>query len=105
MASTDGDLANEAQLSNEMSRGTQAREILEHDLMREAFEVIEAKAIKEWKSNESLEGREKCHLMLKAMEQLKGHLSEVMLTGRLASLQLEARRNRIQKLKEWISDF
>jgi len=105
MASSDGAIANEAQLSKEMTRGQQARELLEHELMREAFEAIEAKVISEWKTNENQEGREKCHLMLKAMEQLKGHLSEVMLTGRLASLQLEARRSRVQKLREWISEY
>jgi hypothetical protein len=69
----------------EVRRGEQARRLLEDPLLSEAFVALEASLRDSWVATQpdQVAERERLWLMLKLLERLKGHLSEVIETGRL----------------------
>jgi hypothetical protein len=79
----------EQKLLQEMDRGQQARDLLEHPLMQEAFSTIRETYLAQWESSPARdsEGREKIWTYLKQLETVKAHLSTVLETGRMATEQ------------------
>ena len=92
----------EVQLKAELVRAQQARELLEHELMREAFTTLRERIISEWEASPSRDtsGRETLWLTLRILASVEGHLKGVMETGKLASVKLEQNRTLMQKAKE-----
>lgn len=79
----------EMQLLNEMDRGQQAKDLLEHPLMLEAFETIRQTYLTQWENSPArdVEGREKIWTYLKQLDSLKAHLTSVIQTGLMAKEQ------------------
>lgn len=77
-------------LETESRRGEQARCLLDDPLLREAFAAIEDGLQSAWRATEEVDtaGRERLWLMLRLLSRLRGHLSEVIETGRLANAQM-----------------
>lgn len=73
----------------EIRRGNQAKQLLEHPLLIEAFSLIESEIIDAWKTSpqRDAEGREKLHLTLCLLEKLKAQIAEVVTTGKIAEKQ------------------
>ena len=85
-------------------RGEEARQLLEHPLLVEAFELIEQEHIERWKNSPARdeEGRQSIWLSLKNLHKVRGHLEHVMATGKvaqatLAQLALEAANNLLRR--------
>lgn len=97
----------EAQLRNEATRGMQANDLLEHELLVEAFEVIQSRLTSEWADSpvRDTEGRERIWLMMKLLSNLKEHIRAVAETGKLASIQLERELSMVQKVKAQVSEW
>lgn len=96
----------EAKLRSEAARGQRAAELMSDELLSEAFSTLRDGFTKAWQNSPArdTEGREKIWLMLNCLSGVEGHLSTVMTTGKMAALQLEQERTRLQRAKEWIKE-
>lgn len=74
-------------------RGEQARQLLEHPLLVEAFDLIEQEYTEQWKSSPARDqdAREKLWLSLKLLHRLRGQLETVVETGKVAQATLAQR--------------
>ena len=96
----------EAQLRSEAARGFRATELMNDELMLEAFSTLDHRLTQEWADSpvRDTEGRERIWLMQKLLKNVDAHLREIATTGRMANLQLEQERNLLQKAKQWASE-
>lgn len=94
-------LNEEQQLRQEADRGRRAQELLDDELMVEAFSLIRTKLTNEWADSPArdTEGREKLWLMLKLLSSVEGHLKTVLETGKMANVQLTQQRNLMDRAK------
>ena len=71
-------------------QGNRAKEVLDNEIFRQAFEQIEQDIIDQWKNSPArAEGdREKLWTYLQLLNKLKANLSSTMETGKLASLEM-----------------
>ena len=93
----------QAQLRSEATRGQRAVELMADDLMVEAFTTLNTRLTNEWANSpvRDTSGREQIWLMQKLLKSVESHLSEIAQTGKLAALQLEQERTRLQKMRDW----
>lgn len=92
----------ELKLRSEVNRGAEARAILDHDLVKSAFEAIEAyhlHSIRTSKAGDSA-SREEAYQMLRTLDQFKGLLTRVMETGKLAAATLATRAANERALRD-----
>ncbi len=77
-------------LEQELTRGERARRLLEDPLLVEAFDAVEAALRSAWAATGEAEERERerLWLMLRLLGRVRGHISSVMETGKLADRQL-----------------
>lgn len=78
-------------LQKQISRGQQAKDILENPLLQDSLKAIRNKLDTEWKNSplRDVEGREKIFFLVKAIDELEAMLISEMETGKLASEQLK----------------
>lgn len=90
------------ELETEVMRGNQAKDLLEHPLMVEAFHLLRTQVMDQWASSPArdTEGREKLWQLTKLIDKLEGHLREVLETGKLAQIQVNDKKNLAQQAKE-----
>lgn len=91
----------EHQLLTEATRGVRARAILEDELVVAFFADAEQEIWQAWKSSplRDAEGREKLRLMQEWLTKFKQTLEQHLLTGRMATETLEARRSTLDRMK------
>jgi hypothetical protein len=77
-----------ADLEKEAARGTQAARVLDEPLLKEAFETLEARLIGTWQTTSDPKVRESLWYEQRALSKLRGHLKELVETGKLARKQL-----------------
>lgn len=97
----------EAQLSDEMARGSRAKAILDSGTYQEAVQAVEIKILEDWKRSpiRDQEGQLALRLKLQCLEQIKAYLKEAMETGKLASQTIEEKRTISQRTKAAVSAF
>ncbi len=73
----------------EVHRGTEARRLLDHELIVGAFETMETGLLDQFRKTLPTEAarREEIHLLLGVMDLFRSELTRVMETGRLAEVQ------------------
>jgi hypothetical protein len=78
-------------LNKQISRGQQAKDILENPLLQDSLKAIRNKLDTEWKNSplRDVEGREKIFFLVKAIDELEVMLISEMETGKLASEQVK----------------
>jgi hypothetical protein len=76
-------------------------------LFVEAFDVLEADTLEKWKSSpiRDAEGQFALRLKWQAIQQIKGHLRDVMETGKLAAQTIEEKRTLKQRAKAAVAEF
>lgn len=76
----------------EEERGEEARRILEHPLVIEAFAVLKDAYVTGWTATgaRAVDDREAIWRHMQTLEKVQGHLKTVLETGRLARAQLRA---------------
>ncbi len=91
----------EAKLKSEVARAERANELMDDELMVEAFTLLNSKLTAEWSNSpvRDTEGRERIWLMQKLLKSVGDHLREIALTGKMASLQLQQEQTILQKAK------
>lgn len=68
-----------------VSLGQRAKALLDNKLLNECFEAMEASCTRSWKASETAEEREEVWRLLKAVELLRGMLSQYVTTGKIAA--------------------
>lgn len=92
-------------LEEEIARGQRAERLLNDELVSEAFAKIEGAIVEQWKSSpvRDTEGQQQLRIMLGLLDRLRGHFTEVVTTGRMASIQLETKRKTLkERISEWV---
>lgn len=81
---------------DEIKRGREARQLLEHPLLNEAFTTLDSEIATSWKSSPArdAEGREKLYLMQALLTRIHLHLNSIMETGMLAATTAQAQSRR-----------
>lgn len=89
-------------LEQNLARGVRANEVLENEIYIEAFELIKQEIYTTWQQSPArdAEARETLYLMLKLMDKLKATMQSVMETGKLASLEMDYQKSKMQRVKE-----
>lgn len=82
-----------ANLQQESERGYAAQRLLEEPLWAQAWERLEADALKRWRTGKDTEEREQCWLYLKVLNDLRKQFEYIVKTGELAQEQLKRERN------------
>jgi hypothetical protein len=90
-------------LHSDQSRATRARDLLENDLLAEAFEGLEAAYIAAWRSTtiDDNPGREKLFLAVNVIGKVRDHLNKVLSDGKLAAAELRALAQTAEPPKTW----
>lgn len=79
-----------AKRQQEQARGREARRLLEHPILVEAFTKLETACSSAWRNSKlgDAQAREKLYLMLSALAEVKAHLTHILETGKLADIDL-----------------
>lgn len=102
---TDTPNPNLPQLQQELHRARLAREVTDNPVYQEAFSSLKADLMRGWESSPArdTEGREHLWLAVNLLGRIERHLQQVMETGRMAELQLQQERSRVDQLKSWLT--
>lgn len=78
----------------ERIRGEKARQILNDELVVEAFSLIEKQIIEQWEQAPARdkEGKEHLWIYYKVLKKFKAHLEDVLNTGKMAAIQLQEKK-------------
>src|SRR5581483_9794144 len=73
-------------------KGTRAQQLLENELLVEAFKGLEDAYTKAWRSTtiEDVAAREKLFLAINIVGKVRDHLSRLVIDGKLAQAELES---------------
>lgn len=87
----------EQKLDDEIRRAESARQVIDHPLFQEAFNTLRDEVVHQWETSPAsdTEGREKLWLILKAADRAQAHLVSLMETGKLAAVEKQGLRNRL----------
>lgn len=87
-------------LDQEIRRGDEAKRLMESPLLQEAFEKVEAGLIDAMKRVPMGDTKTQHELVLslQLFGRIKGHMAEVMETGKLAQLQKETMAQKAKRL-------
>jgi hypothetical protein len=92
----------QAQRSQELSRSSQAKQILENNLFKEAIESLKkiySEALLEKTGAKESDTREKLWIAYNVVGKVEQHLQSILETGKLAEKQLEIFRKSQQEKK------
>ncbi len=92
------------QLLQQESRGQRARDVIESDVYRDAFDQVKTEIIEQWQNAPARdqEGRERLWVMLKLLEKVDSCLSQTMDSGTIARQELAYRKTLPERAKEWL---
>lgn len=90
------------QISRDMQRGEQARQLLENPLLCEAFSTIEKEIFKVWQETKTADShlREEAWMNQRAMNLLKMKLESWINNGKIAGAELEKKAQRVAREKK-----
>jgi hypothetical protein len=83
-------MTDESQLAAAGARALRARELLENELLVEAFKTLEDNYASAWRSTalDDIQGREKLFLAINIVGKVRDHLGAAVANGRLAQAEL-----------------
>lgn len=87
--------------------GNRAKEILENEVFQQAMTSIKTEINEQWQNSPARdqEGREKLWMMLKIAEKFQSILQTTLETGKLAEIDLNHKRNLLQRASEGLHSF
>ena len=88
------------ELGERLYNGDRAKEILENEQYRAAFDSIEQEILTQWKQSPARdpEGREKLYTYLMLLRKVKAHLSTSLDTGKLAQMDLDHKKSLAERI-------
>jgi hypothetical protein len=83
-------MTDESQLAAASARALQAQELLDNELLTEAFTSLEESYASAWRCTaiDDVQGREKLFLAINVVGKVRDHLSAAVANGRLAQAEL-----------------
>src|SRR5215813_6773240 len=83
-------MTDEGQLAAVTARALQAQELLDNELLVEAFKTLEDSYASTWRSTaiDDVQGREKLFLAINIVGKVRDHLNAAVANGRLAQAEL-----------------
>jgi hypothetical protein len=84
-------MSDESQLDIAIGRAQRAQDLINNELLQEAFAAIEAAYLKGWRETkiEDVAGREKLFLAVNVVGKVKDHLASVLRNGTLAAAEIK----------------
>jgi hypothetical protein len=84
-------MTDESRLHEAAARAARAQELLDHELLAEAFESLEKSYIAAWRLTtiDDTAGREKLFVAINIVGKVRDHLASVVANGRLAEAELK----------------
>lgn len=84
-------MTDEARLNATATRGARAEELLDNELLTEAFTALETSYVSTWRTTaiDDLAGREKLFLAINIVGKVRDHLASVVANGKLAQAELK----------------
>lgn len=84
-------MVNEDKLRSDQARGAKAQQLIENELLAEAFSGLEDAYVRAWRDTgiHDINAREKLFLAINVVGKVKEHLSAVAANGKLAKKELE----------------
>lgn len=90
----------EGKARDELRLAGQAKALLDHPLLKEAFASVDAKFVSLWRAGRlTPQERERCHIALELLDTIKAVIAKHVTTGELASRQIERAVNQPRKLR------
>src|SRR5689334_3105216 len=82
--------------------GSRAKEILENEQFQASFAAVEQEIIETWTNSPARDstGREALWTYLHLLRKVKTHLQTTLETGKLAEIELNHKRNMLDRLKD-----
>lgn len=83
-------MTDESQLAEAGARALRAQELLDNDLLNEAFRTLEDSYASAWRTSgiDDAQGREKLFLAINIVGKVRHHLNAAVANGRLAQAEL-----------------
>ena len=84
-------MIDEDELSKAAAKGNRARNLLDNDLLTEAFKGLEDSYTAAWRATtiDDISGREKLFLAINIVGKVRDHLTSVVNNGKLAAAELK----------------
>lgn len=84
-------MTDEASLNEMATRGVRVEQLLDNELLAEAFTALEASYISAWRATgiDDVGGREKLFLAINVVGKVRDHLGSVVANGKLAEAELK----------------
>ncbi len=89
-------------LEQRLHSGSRAKEVLENEEFRAAFEAVEKEIIEQWTNSPARDqaGRESLWTYLMLLRKVKKQLESTLETGKLAELELQHKRTVSERLRD-----
>lgn len=96
-------MSDEIKLQREAVKGARAKELLEHDLLAEAFTSLEAAYTQAWRLTtiDDVSGREKLFIAINVVGKVRDHLTAIMNNGTLATTELRQLAETAERARRW----
>jgi hypothetical protein len=96
-------VTDEYKLRADVDRAMRAQQLIEDEILTEAFTELETTYIKGWRSTLALEdkAREKLWVAINVVGKVKEHLAKVVANGRLASAELNLLTQEAERKKRF----
>ena len=96
-------MTDEIKLQKDAVKGARAKELLEHDLLAEAFTSLEQAYTQAWRLTtiDDVSGREKLFLAINVVGKVRDHLTSIMNNGTLATTELRQLAETAERARRW----
>jgi hypothetical protein len=96
-------MTDEIKLQKDAVKGARAKELLESDLLAEAFASLESSYTQAWRLTtiDDVSGREKLFLAINVVGKVRDHLNRVINDGKLATIELRQLAETAERARRW----
>ena len=96
-------MIDEDKLTRDASKAARASNLLENDLLAEAFDGLEKAYSAAWRATmiDDVSGREKLFLAINVVGRVRDHLHSVVNNGKLAAAELRTLAETAEREKKW----
>lgn len=96
-------MIDESKLTQDAARAVRAQNLLENDILTEAFKALEDAYTAAWRATliDDVSGREKLFLAINVVGKVKDHLNAVVSNGKIAQAELKALAETAERKKRF----
>lgn len=96
-------MTDESHMAATAAKALRAKELLDNELLTEAFRTLEDSYASAWRSTaiDDMEGREKLFLAINIVGKVRDHLSTAVANGKLAEVELAQLARMVERKKRF----